>query len=675
MKYLILLLLLIVPVLAACGADSDPTIVLQPTETPTNTPYFIVVTATPEQLTTETVIPTDIPINTAIPTAIPPATSVPVAVVPTAGPQITQFSTNMISVDAIGLSLRNVIVPISWTVENRPGNSNLGFYQVMYSNTQYEIDMPRDFIEVPSVGTGLVVPFLPSGDATQIHLRMQLDRIGGGLNWDYADLYIPIINNPSAGQFVISNSDNCFDAPYPPDRNIAPNYYVRAEGTLAGIPLYTTSGIGGFPGGGIFNNSDVALVLDGPVCFSSLSSDVQSTFRQWYVQAQGGGRGWVYEYWEGVGDNQYVLHPMYAFDVYEQSACFDAPLPQSIGIEVGGQVEFTQLTEKVDNKFTDVSESKGYFYAGDVAEVIGGPFCFSALPSSDGNPAKRQWQVAVTSEGAQEEYWVFEYDDDGNPNMQPYTETTPDGVAIRSFSISPGAVNYGEGITLTWDIAGDFSDARIVWPKVHYQVPVSLLEIDSATGSVSTNSPALGDGRLSISYELKVTDNNGNEISAKVDLTLNCLYNYFVADSDAQNQSTCPKSHAEVFAAAYQRFEHGFMLWDTSGDYGNVILVMFDSGYSSWAVDDWAGEDIVFGETAPDGLLQPVRGFGKIWVENQQIQEQLGWAIAEEQAYNMSRQQATSPYTNGDSGAIYMALPDGRRIRVFPISHDWIYLD
>ena len=40
----------------------------------------------------------------------------------------------------------------------------------------------------------------------------------------------------------------------------------------------------------------------------------------------------------------------------------------------------------------------------------------------------------------------------------------------------------------------------------------------------------------------------------------------------------------------------------------------------------------------PAGLLQPIRGFGKVWRENQAVRDRLGWAVAPEQGYDAAYQ-------------------------------------
>jgi hypothetical protein len=105
---------------------------------------------------------------------------------------------------------------------------------------------------------------------------------------------------------------------------------------------------------------------------------------------------------------------------------------------------------------------------------------------------------------------------------------------------------------------------------------------------------------------------------------------------------TCPLSiPAWVnMQAAVQQFERGSMVWveDSTGLYGNRIIVTFFDNKRNTLVwqqfqDTWQeGDPVSGGEQAPQGLYEPIRGFGKVWREYPQIRNTLGWATAPEQA-------------------------------------------
>jgi hypothetical protein len=68
----------------------------------------------------------------------------------------------------------------------------------------------------------------------------------------------------------------------------------------------------------------------------------------------------------------------------------------------------------------------------------------------------------------------------------------------------------------------------------------------------------------------------------------------------------------------------------------NQIWVMVNSGddVGVWRVyqDTFVEGEAEFDPdiTAPQGLLQPERGFGKLWRNNQEIRDALGWALEPE---------------------------------------------
>jgi hypothetical protein len=101
----------------------------------------------------------------------------------------------------------------------------------------------------------------------------------------------------------------------------------------------------------------------------------------------------------------------------------------------------------------------------------------------------------------------------------------------------------------------------------------------------------------------------------------------------------CPKS-VEAGWAAQQPFENGFMIWlqesqtiiaffiNTSGQSYRIYNDTFEEGES----------EIDPNITPPGGLLQPRRGFGKVWREYDEARLNLGWATADETGFETWRQ-------------------------------------
>ncbi|RMG84659.1 MAG: hypothetical protein D6712_10905 [Chloroflexi bacterium] len=88
---------------------------------------------------------------------------------------------------------------------------------------------------------------------------------------------------------------------------------------------------------------------------------------------------------------------------------------------------------------------------------------------------------------------------------------------------------------------------------------------------------------------------------------------------------------------AEERFEHGRMIWLRPVDQIWVMLDEDADGQGVWRIYDDTFEE---GEMEfdpelepPEGLHQPIRGFGKLWRENLEVREALGWALEPEVGY------------------------------------------
>jgi hypothetical protein len=99
----------------------------------------------------------------------------------------------------------------------------------------------------------------------------------------------------------------------------------------------------------------------------------------------------------------------------------------------------------------------------------------------------------------------------------------------------------------------------------------------------------------------------------------------------------CPLSEPLAGAAAEQPFEHGFMIWFEATD----AIYVFDwdgrwQQFEDTFVEGQLEYDPAF--VPPAGLYQPVRGFGKVWREQPDVRDQLGWALGRELAFDSAIQ-------------------------------------
>jgi hypothetical protein len=209
-------------------------------------------------------------------------------------------------------------------------------------------------------------------------------------------------------------------------------------------------------------------------------------------------------------------------------------------------------------------------------------------------------------------------------------------LAIESFEIAVEDVSGGKRLTFNWETTGATS-ARIVSGTSQrfarwWEVPASgtlTVELEATT----YRDPAM---------TLTAFDARGNDVSRSITVDWACAYGYFFEPPPL----ACPVFDATFGDAANQFFENGRMVWLKQIRNGeslieNVILVLYDNGQFQQFDDTWA-PDMPESDpelTPPGGLHQPVRGFGKIWRENPEVREHLGWALAPEQSYEGAWQQ------------------------------------
>jgi len=104
---------------------------------------------------------------------------------------------------------------------------------------------------------------------------------------------------------------------------------------------------------------------------------------------------------------------------------------------------------------------------------------------------------------------------------------------------------------------------------------------------------------------------------------------------------SCPAGEPLASFAAEQAFEAGVMIWFEATD---SIYIFYKAGHWQRFDDSWS-EDQIQSDPAfipPADRFQPIRGFGKVWRENLNVREQLGWALGVELAFDsMMQEQAT----------------------------------
>ncbi len=117
---------------------------------------------------------------------------IPIGGTTTVTPTITTFSTSSTNVSRASLTNKTARVPVSFSVENRPDNSNLVFQQVDGS-TLTNVELPRSNPIIPSAGNGVVAPIVPASAATSITLRLSLVNLADNGVIAQREITLPII--------------------------------------------------------------------------------------------------------------------------------------------------------------------------------------------------------------------------------------------------------------------------------------------------------------------------------------------------------------------------------------------------------------------------------------------------------------------------------------------------
>lgn len=111
-----------------------------------------------------------------------------------------------------------------------------------------------------------------------------------------------------------------------------------------------------------------------------------------------------------------------------------------------------------------------------------------------------------------------------------------------------------------------------------------------------------------------------------------------------RGQIGCPTAPPFAVNLVQQSFQKGFMFWrDTRQIYvlSTSAIQQNASVDTLWVVTDGWNEGMPASDASfspPEGLLQPVRGFGLVWRSNQQIRDTLGWSVVGEQPFQATWQ-------------------------------------
>lgn len=93
----------------------------------------------------------------------------------------------------------------------------------------------------------------------------------------------------------------------------------------------------------------------------------------------------------------------------------------------------------------------------------------------------------------------------------------------------------------------------------------------------------------------------------------------------------CPTAKGGIIWAAWQPFQTGHMIWKQHDD---ALFVFVNDGDWTRYDDDWDSQELTGDRgDAPEGMQTPLRGFGYLWENDDDVYGDLGWATAEERGF------------------------------------------
>lgn len=484
-------------------------------------------------------------------------------------PAIERFTTCCSTVRADQLNARTARVPVSWSVVNRPLNTNLVFEQVLSDGSAVNVELPRENPWVASSGDGVAAPVPPGGNATTVRLRVRLIDLLNGRVYDVRELVLTIgdapVGNPAFRYFTTS--------------------FTGVDGTQL--------------------NQRIARV---PV--------------SWAVDNRPDNSNLAFEQVLPGGSVVNVELPRPNPWVASEGSGVVAPVPP------GGGVNEVVLRVRLFNLTT------GYTY--DQRQIT--------LPIVNAPPA--------------------------DPHIRYFT-TTALGVDATALAQRTARV------PVSWAVDNRPLGTNLVFEQALPNGSLVNVELPRdnpwvASEGVGVAAPMLPSNNVVV-LRLRLVNLANSATLTYADLTIPitgyaaqpqqssiaCPYTQTLTDR-------CPASQTQT-GAVFETFERGATIWRADT---RQIYVLYQGGRYEQYADTWTeGEPVTYPETPPAGLIQPGRGFGKLWVNNERVRTGLGWATSTEAGYSATLE--IHPAAGGGEN-ILMTLPDGRLLYL-DVQGNWQY--
>ncbi len=176
---------------------------------------------------------------------------------------------------------------------------------------------------------------------------------------------------------------------------------------------------------------------------------------------------------------------------------------------------------------------------------------------------------------------------------------------------------------------------RTPTPTIHLTVPITMTPSFTPT---RTDTPAT---QGLVSYQ-PVGGVGGVATTGCANNPQGSFASIYQADPNMAGAVGCALGGLMSANSAYQTFQNGVMIWVSSlaSQSGPLIYVLFNNGTYQRFNDTWTDgvDPSSSGAVAPEGMSEPVRGFGKVWRESSGVRDTLGWATSGENGGSVSIQ-------------------------------------
>jgi hypothetical protein len=236
------------------------------------------------------------------------------------------------------------------------------------------------------------------------------------------------------------------------------------------------------------------------------------------------------------------------------------------------------------------------------------------------------------------------------PSTPPFT---PLPLTVDAFSVEAEDAENGKRLIFNWETTGA-DRVRILSGTAQREALSWEVPLDGEFTVVVPSTGYRNPSMTLVAYEDSEPLIGAQVVSRSVTIEWECQFSYFFEPEPA----ACPLQESVSTWAAEQVFERGRMLWFQEIQFGdlvedNLLFVLYDDGEWHWYPDTWTSDrpESDLSIVPPEGRVQPVRGFGKVWRERPEVRERVGWGLAPEQGYDANWQ---VPFREAPPGAAYV---------------------